>query len=98
MRFILGRDEDDRTALDEQIDDAHDQLRKIDPSDDKFKTILGVLERLYAIKDNQKPDRISADTKAVIAGNLAGILLILNFERMHVATSKALGFVLRSRL
>jgi hypothetical protein len=32
-----------------------------------------------------------------VIGNLTGILLILNYERAHVVTSKAIGFVLKPR-
>lgn len=41
--------------------------------------------------------RISADTLALIAANLGGIVLILGYERVNVIASKAIGFVMRSR-
>lgn len=33
-----------------------------------------------------------------IAGNLAGILLILNYEKLGIITSKAVQFVLKNRI
>ncbi len=36
---------------------------------------------------------LSMETWAVIAANLAGIVLILGYERVNIVTSKALGFV-----
>lgn len=36
---------------------------------------------------------LSADTLAIIAANLAGIVLILGYEKVNVVTSKAIGFV-----
>jgi hypothetical protein len=40
--------------------------------------------------------RVSPDTLAMIVGNLAGIVLIIGYERTHIVTSKALGFVLKA--
>lgn len=40
--------------------------------------------------------RVSPETLAIIGGNIAGIVLILGYEHVHVVTSKALGFVMRS--
>lgn len=88
----------EKTALDEQIEDLHAQLQTEVPGTDEFDHRLAALEKLYKIKSAQPDNRVTADTKAVIAGNLAGILLILNFERVNVVTTKALGFVLKSRL
>jgi len=41
--------------------------------------------------------RVKVDTIAIIAGNIIGIGLILGYERAHIVTSKALGFVLKSK-
>lgn len=41
--------------------------------------------------------RVSPDTMALIAANLAGIAVIIGYERINVITSKALGFVARTR-
>lgn len=42
--------------------------------------------------------KISPDTLLVVGGNLLGILLILNFEKAEIVTSKALNFVLKGRV
>jgi hypothetical protein len=42
--------------------------------------------------------KITPDTILVVGGNLAGILLILNFEKMDIVRSKAMSFVLKGRL
>ena len=40
---------------------------------------------------------LSMDTWAVIGANLAGIVVILGYERVNIVTSKALGFVSKLR-
>lgn len=44
-----------------------------------------------------KPKRIDPNTVILSATNLAGILLIINHERLNVITTKALGFILKAR-
>lgn len=42
--------------------------------------------------------KIDPNTILVVAGNLIGILLILNFEKMDIVRSKAMSFVLKGKL
>lgn len=42
--------------------------------------------------------KFTPDTLLIVGGNLAGILLILNFEKLDIVRSKALGFVLKGRV
>lgn len=48
-------------------------------------------------QEADKPDRVSKDTLAIIAGNIAGIVMIIGYERVNVIASKALSFVMKSR-
>lgn len=66
--------------------------------DEVEKTIV-LKSRELDLKVNEasKPDRVSADTWAMVGANLAGILVIVGYERLNVVTSKALGFIMRSR-
>lgn len=87
-------------GLDEVIDALQDNLLKEDPTTDNFSKIVDQLDKLYKIKSIKKKDEtgISKETLITVLGNLAGIVLILSFERAHVVTSKALGFVLKPRV
>ena len=42
--------------------------------------------------------KINLDTLMVVAGNLIGILLILNFEKMDIVRSKAFSLLLKGRV
>jgi hypothetical protein len=61
---------------------------------EEYSKAIRHLQKLYELK-GETPDRVKKDT--MIAGNLAGILLILKHERMDIITSKALSFVIRTR-
>lgn len=52
-----------------------------------------------SLTSHQKPKmKISGDTLLSVGGSLAGIVLILGYERAHVVASKALGFVLKTKV
>lgn len=78
------------TLLETAIEDL---LRHLDPNDDDYLKQVQAVETLYKLKTIDRPERVSADTKALILGNLAGILVIVGHERAHVVTSKAFGLL-----
>jgi len=86
-----------KTKLDEAIDLVLSEMQTISSDSDEYAKMIVQLERLYKLKEIDSPKRVSPDTLAIVAGNLAGILLILNFERAGVVTSKALSFVMKLR-
>ena len=59
----------------------------------EIELVIGLREKANATKKS-----VSLDTVLVVLGNLAGILLILNFEKLNVLTSKAIPFVLKGRI
>ncbi len=82
-----------KTKLDETIDNLLDGLAGYTAEEESYATMVDQLTKLYAIKSEEKTDRLSKDTLALVAGNLFGILLIVGHERAHVVVSKALPFV-----
>ena len=83
------------TKLDEIIDELQTYILSTTPDDDDYEDLVARLETLYKMKEQEAPDRISANTKAIIAANIAGIVLILGFEKANVVTSKALSFIMK---
>jgi hypothetical protein len=81
------------TALDNEIERLLKVMEKMGPLDNKYADVADQLVKLYKLKEVDSKKRVSPDTLAAAATNIAGILLILNFEHAHVMTSKALGFV-----
>lgn len=89
---------DKRTNLEKEIDNLLELMRLESPGSNEYRAILDDLERLYKAKSLEKDRDVSPDTIAIVAGNLAGILLILKYEELNVITSKALSFVLKGRV
>src|SRR5436190_956700 len=59
--------------------------------------LLGRLEKLQRIRQEERPDNFSSDGLLMAATNLIGIFAILQHENLNVITSKALSFVTRTR-
>lgn len=86
-----------RTDLDDQIDKVMSELDTMSPIENKYPEMLGYLERLIRLKNEERRDRISKDAILGVAGSLLGILIIVAFEQNHVIGSKGLGFIPRPR-
>lgn len=95
MFNVRNRNED--SALDRAIDSLFFAMSSLDHTSDEYAKMLGHLTKLYALKEDTSKRRVSADTMAVVLGNLAGIVLIVGHEKAHVVTSKALNFVMKAR-
>jgi hypothetical protein len=84
------------TPLDDAIARLFDSLQGMAPDSDEYSKTADQLLKLYKLNDESKSKkRVSPDTLAVIAGNLAGIVAILGYERAHIITSKAFGLVMK---
>lgn len=83
--------------LDDVIDSLILDLQGFSGTDDEYAKMVKQLDMLYKMQANDKPDRVSMDALATITANLAGILMILHFEKVNVMTSKAMSFVMKAR-
>ena len=95
---MTNRNSDKPATLQELIDLVQTQMLTEGADSDKFREMNDELERLYAMKKANKSSRVSPDALVAVAGNLLGIGLILQHERLHVVTSKALSFVMKTKV
>jgi hypothetical protein len=84
--------------LNEAIDDIYRSLAGLDAESEEYGKASDQLVKLMKLKKEYTPSRWpSSDTMALAAANLLGIGIIVGYERAHVVTSKALGFVGRMK-
>jgi len=95
---MLFTKKDKRTKIEQAMDVCLEKMDTFDPSTKDYKDTIDSLSLLIEAKNAKAKGEISKDTLVVVAGNLAGILLILNFERLGIITSKSLGFVIKGRV
>lgn len=82
------------TPLELEIKDLFEDLKCVTPETKEYDAVSNQLVKLVKLQKESVPSWMpSADVLATCAANLLGILLILNFERVGVVASKALGFV-----
>lgn len=97
MRF-LKTPEEKPSKLDPLIDDIIMSMGGMDETDETYQTAAASLRMLLEAKALEpKQKELDPNTVAVIAGNLAGIALILAFEMRNVITSKSMNFVLKPK-
>lgn len=88
-----------KDGVTEAIDSLLEEMSALSGDDPEYAKMADQLTKLYALKevDHKVTSnmRISLDTLALIGANLAGILLIVGYERENVMTSKALSLLLR---
>jgi hypothetical protein len=85
------------SALEDAIERVMEHMKRVDTDTEEYSQLIAHLERLNKMKQEQKRNRISPDTMAIVCGNLLGILIIVSYERMHVMTSKGVGFILKPK-
>lgn len=88
-------------TLETTIDTVLSEMANEDPFSAKYANMADQLTKLYALKETdhkiKTDNRVSKETWATIAANLAGIAIIVGHERAHVVTSKALSFIMKMR-
>ena len=84
-------------ALDLEIERLVNQLGNTNPVDKDYKTISDNLKALCEAREKKNDRVISAETLVSVGANLIGLLVILNFEKTGVITSKALSFLWRGK-
>jgi len=68
-------------------------LHEATPGTDEYNKILDQLDRLNKIASTRKSEPVSKNALIAVGGNLVGIVAILQHERLHVISSKAVAFV-----
>lgn len=83
----------EKSDLDKAIDAVHARMHRIGPDDPEYKQQLKYLERLSKLRAESRWKRPDTNTMLSVAGTVAGILIIVGYERTNVLTSKAMNLV-----
>ena len=97
-KIMFGRKaKDENPQLDDAINRVMEAMVATDKDAEEYSKLIEHLERLTKLKTENRPERISRDTMAIVVANLLGILIVVSYEHMHVITSKGLGFLLKPK-
>jgi hypothetical protein len=83
--------------LEVAIDRIYSDMETNATDSPEYITLMTNLSKLTALRVPTKDRRPSADTLAVVMGNIMGILVIVAYEQKHAMTSKGLNFILKTK-
>lgn len=83
--------------LETQIERTLHKLNELEVGSEEYVKTLDLLSRLYKMKAEEKPDRVSKDTMAIVVANILGILIIVRHEHLNVITSRAMNMVMKPK-
>lgn len=96
--MFTKKNNDELSLLETSINSAYDQLEAQDAGTEMYANILDKIERLEALRPKKKGLAVSGDALLAAGTNILGIALILNYERIGVVASKAVGFVAKAKM
>lgn len=80
-------------AIDEEIERLSNQLKSINPVDDDYIVVAERLKILCEAREKKNSSDISSEAILSAAVSLIGLLVVLNFEKTGVITSKAFTLI-----
>ena len=84
--------------VDDLMDTVIARMKKVGPNSEEYPNLMRSLERLKALKTDERRKPLDWNTVVQTLGSLAGVVLVLNFERLGVVSSKAFGWLKRTAL
>jgi predicted unusual protein kinase regulating ubiquinone biosynthesis (AarF/ABC1/UbiB family) len=91
VKTILTPEKSKKT-LDQEIERVLNDMEQYPVGSNEYRQAADNLKVLCEARGVKSPRTLSTDTIVSAAVNILGILLVLNYEQLHVITSKALGF------
>lgn len=81
------------TLMDQEIARLTALLSTMQPLEDDYTKTVDLVTKLTKARAEKNESAISMDTVLTVVANIAGILLVLNYERLNVVSTKALTMV-----
>jgi hypothetical protein len=87
-----------KRTFDEEVARVLVQMETMSVDSEAYANAVKNLEVLCQARSQKTNSWLSADLVVPAVVNLLGILLVLNYEQMHIVTSKAFGFIARGKV
>jgi len=86
---------DTENPFDSQLRAAMLDMQQYETDSDEYQRQLDIVDRLIKIRQGDQPDKISRNTMAIIAANLAGLVFVCTFDRVHVLSQKGFQSIMK---
>jgi hypothetical protein len=87
----------DDSEYDKQLRRVLRELETTEPNSEEYGTLVERLKKLQQMRAEDRPEKLSPNTAALVVTNVLGIVMIVRHEQFNVIVSKALGFVIRPK-
>lgn len=81
------------SSLEKEIERLFARLADLPEDSEDYDRVSNQVKKLYPLKETDSKKKVSSDVLVGAVANLVGIGMILQYEHVHIVTSKALGFV-----
>lgn len=95
--MFTQKSKNEDSKLEKAIAELHHEMNSVTGDSEEYAKMVDQLTKLYSIREQSAPKKVSPDTLLLVGGNLAGIAMIVGHERAGIVTSKALSFVMKLR-
>lgn len=96
MKFKFITKDENKKNLQAEINSALEEMSVMHVDADEYTKAAENVEKLFKAKSYE--DKLSRDAILGAAVSVASIVLILNFEKAGVVTSKAMQFIQKTRI
>ena len=86
-----------KRTINDEIDRLCELLSKTKPGTQAYLKISENLQSLCDSRSFKAHSTVTMDTVILAVTNIVGLLLVLNYEQLHVVSGRALEFVLKRR-
>jgi hypothetical protein len=87
----------ENSELEKEITHLLQYLATESPDSEGYAKVTKQLVKLYPLRNQNQPPRVSPDTVAIIAGNVLVTTIIVGYEQKAVIASKAKDFWMKLR-
>lgn len=95
MNITLPKE--DRMTFEKEVERVLTHMNGLEPDSQEYADEVKNLKTLCEARGVKSNRTVSVDTLITVAANLLGIVFILEYEQVHVLTSKAISLVFRGR-
>lgn len=83
----------EQRPIDKEVDRVLSVMKGMDPKDEDYATVVQNLKVLCEARSKKAAFPIEPEAILNAAASILGIVLILQYERLHVVTTRAINFV-----
>lgn len=80
-----------------ELDRALADLSKLPIESQQYETAVKNIQILCTARAQKANDVPSMDAILTVGANILGILMVLNYEKANIVTTKAIGFIMKGR-